>query len=28
VKHRQRFTLAYELAHCLLHRERIDVLGG
>ena len=26
-KHRQRFTLAHELAHFLLHRERIDADG-
>lgn len=27
-KHRQRFTLAHELAHFLLHRERIEAEGG
>lgn len=27
-KHRQRFTLAHELAHYLLHRERIVAEGG
>ena len=27
-KHRQRFTLAHELAHFLLHRDRIIVEGG
>lgn len=27
-KHRQRFTLAHELAHFLLHRERIVAEGG
>ena len=27
-KHRQRFTLAHELAHFLLHRERIVAKGG
>ena len=27
-KHRQRFTLAHELAHFLLHQERIDAEGG
>lgn len=27
-KHRQRFTLAHELAHFLLHRERIVADGG
>ena len=27
-KHRQRFTLAHELAHFLLHRERIIAKGG
>lgn len=27
-KHRQRFTLAHELAHFLLHRDRIEASGG
>lgn len=27
-KHRQRFTLAHELAHYLLHRDRIEADGG
>ena len=27
-KHRQRFTLAHELAHFLLHRERIELDGS
>ena len=27
-KHRQRFTLAHELAHFLLHRDRIEADGG
>lgn len=27
-KHRQRFTLAHELAHFLLHRDRIEKEGG
>ena len=27
-KYRQRFTLAHELAHFLLHRERIEAEGG
>ena len=27
-RHRQRFTLAHELAHFLLHRERIEADGG
>ncbi len=27
-RHRQRFTLAHELAHFLLHRERIKAQGG
>ncbi len=27
-KHRQRFTLAHELAHFLLHREKIEADGG
>lgn len=27
-KHRQRFTLAHELAHFLLHRERVEAANG
>lgn len=27
-KHRQRFTLAHELAHFLLHKDRIEAQGG
>ena len=27
-KHRQRYTLAHEIAHCLLHSNRIDAEGG
>jgi len=27
-KHRQRFTLAHEIAHYLLHRDRIEESGG
>lgn len=27
-KHRQRFTLAHELAHFILHRDRIEAEGG